>query len=121
MSLISLENETLRLAFERDNGALVGITAVKTGWEILNRPQLGLSFRLLVPLRPQSDWHLPGQRNNHVYGEKQQTSRVTLAEDKRSVTFEWDKVTSEHGGEMNIKVTLNVRLTDAQAILQHDG
>ena len=116
MSLMSLENETLRLTFERDNGALVGITALKTGWEILNRPQLGLSFRLLVPLRPQSDWHLPGQRNNHVYGEKQKTSRVALADDQHSVTFEWDRVTSEHGGELNIKVTLNVRLTDAQAI-----
>ena len=36
---------------------------VETGWEILARPHLGLSFRLLVPL--------PVQRDNPVFGEKQ--------------------------------------------------
>jgi hypothetical protein len=116
MSTFILENETLRLEFAPETGALVGITAVQTGWQILNRPHLGLSFRLLVPLRPQSDWHISGQRNNTVNGEKQKVTSIEITDDHRSATFVWDGVTSEHGGELNIKVTLDVKLSAQQAI-----
>ena len=44
-----LENETLRLEFSRETGALVGLVAKPQGWALLDRPHLGLSFRLLVP------------------------------------------------------------------------
>ena len=50
MADLVLQNDTLRLTFDRARGALVGLAAVQTGWEILDRPHLGLSFRLLVPL-----------------------------------------------------------------------
>jgi len=104
-----LENETLRLEFARENGALVGLTAVESGWPILNRLHLGLSFRLLVPLSEE-------RRNNPVFGEKQKTTSVETAADGRSATFIWNGVTSEHGGQHDIKLTLRVNLTDRQAI-----
>jgi len=116
MSTFTLENDTLRLEFARDTGALVGITARHTGWEILNRPQLGLSFRLLVPLRAQDDWHASGARNNTVPGERQKLTSLSIAADVRSATMVWDGVESDHGGALDITVTLRVSLTDAQAV-----
>jgi len=49
MDTFTLENDTLRLEFDRQFGTLVGLTALPGGWRILDRPQVGLSFRLLVP------------------------------------------------------------------------
>ena len=83
MTTFTLENETLCLEFDRDTGALVGLTAVETGWRILDRPDLGLSFRLLVPQRrAEGGWFsdansVPaGTRNNPVYGEKQRLTSL---------------------------------------------
>lgn len=112
---IVLENENLRLTFDPTNGALVGITAVQTGWEILNRPQLGLSFRLLVPLRGSADWHSTGQRNNVVHGEKQTLTALEVDE-PHGAAFTWDGVQSETGGFLNIKVTLRVTMEGGQAV-----
>jgi len=108
VSDLFLENETLRLEFDSETGALVGLTAVETGWEILNRPHLGLSCRLMVPL--------PERRNNPVFGEKQKATSVEVTDDQRSVTFVWDGVESEYGGMLDVKLTLQVRLTAQQAI-----
>ena len=58
MTTIVLANETLRLEFDRDTGALVHVATADGTWQLLDRPQLGLSFRLLVPLS--------GRRNNPV-------------------------------------------------------
>ena len=51
MSSVVLQNSNLRLEFDRGSGALIRLTALQTGWKILDRPELGLSFRLLIPLR----------------------------------------------------------------------
>ncbi|MCL5995802.1 MAG: DUF6259 domain-containing protein [Chloroflexi bacterium] len=123
MNNIVLENKNLRLEFAHDTGALVGLTAVKTGWRILDRPQLGLSFRLLVPLRADTnpdrqaqDWQQPGRRNNPVYGEKQTLASVNVAAGGRSATFVWRGITSEYGGKLDIDVTLTVALSEQQAV-----
>ena len=108
MDIITLENDALRLEFARDNAALVGFTAKATGWEIISRRHLGLSYQLLVPL--------PGRRNNPVFGEKQQVSQVDVADDGQSVSFSWESVTSAYGGEHDIRVALNVKLNDEQAV-----
>jgi sugar phosphate isomerase/epimerase len=109
MDTFTLENETLRLEFNRQNGTLVGLTALPSGWRILDRPQVGLSFRLLVPLSDE-------RRNNPVFGEKQPVSQVAIAADKRSATFTWDSVSSETGGRLDIRLTLKVSLTARQAV-----
>ena len=77
MKKVVLSNENLELTFNKENAALIGILAKKTGWEILNRPVLGLSFRLLVPL--------PEKRNNPVYGENQ--TLTSIEAEGNSVTF----------------------------------
>lgn len=108
MSTITLENENLRLEFDSTYATLIRLTAVKTGWEILNRPSLGLSYRLMVPM--------PGRRNNPVYGEKQIPAAIEVSPDKRTATFTWDGVTSEYGGKHDINIVLKVSLTQRQAV-----
>lgn len=101
-----LSNNNLELIFDKKNGALVGITSKLTGWEILNRPNLGLSFRLMVPL--------PEKRNNAVYGEKQVLTDLDVQED--SVTFIWESLISEYGGILDIRITLEVRIVGDKAV-----
>ncbi|MGI6707408.1 MAG: DUF6259 domain-containing protein [Clostridia bacterium] len=100
MDTFTLENGNLRLEINPLNGAIVGVTAVKTGWEILNRPHLGLAFRLLVPL--------PGRRNNPVFGEKQRVTSLEIAEDRKRAILVWDGVTSEYGGQHDIRLIMDL-------------
>jgi hypothetical protein len=126
MSTIILQNDTLRLTFDRATGALIGLTAVQTGWEILSRPHLGLSFRLLVPLTSDDPADVAfaarmgraygERRNNPVFGEKQTLTALELAPDGKTATFTWDGITSEVGGPLAIKVVLTVTLSERQAI-----
>jgi hypothetical protein len=116
MTVLTLANDTLKLDFDRETGALVGLAAPQTGWTLLDRPHLGLSWRLLVPTRTDPDWHAAGKRNNPVYGEKQRLSRLDVAEDGRRATFVWNDVCSEYGGVLPINVVLDVQLTDRQAV-----
>jgi hypothetical protein len=107
---INLQNKTLKMTFSSETGALVSLTAVQTGWQILNRPQLGLSFRLMLPME--------GKRNNPVYGEQLKVSSIQHDPEKNSVTFTWDKVWTEFGGEKNVRVIQSISLLDRQAIYE---
>lgn len=109
MNMFELKNQNLQMQFSRASGALVGLTALQTGWKILSRPQLGLSFRLLVPFSEEL-------RDNAVYGEKQVLSSLSIDPGGRSATFTWDGVESEKGRRLEIGITLEIRLDDAQAV-----
>ena len=105
---IILQNENLHLEFDAVKGTLIGLSSVKTGWKILDRPQLGLSFRLMLPL--------PGRRNNPVLGEKLIPTSISVDIKTRKITLFWDKMISEFGGTHNIQVTQTVTLSDHQVI-----
>jgi hypothetical protein len=109
METFTLENETLRLEFDRSTGTLVDLRTVQTGWQIQNRSQVGLSFRLLVPLSEE-------RRNNPVLGEKQPVTRIDIDSDHRGATFTWDGIQSEVGGRLDIKLTMRVNLSARQVI-----
>ncbi|MGC9468289.1 MAG: DUF6259 domain-containing protein [Anaerolineae bacterium] len=116
MDTFVLENDSLRLTFDRASGAMVGLTTVETGWPILDRPHLGLSFQLLVPLRRSDEDLLTGRRNNPVLGEKQFLTSLHVDDNGQGATFVWDGVTSEVGGPLDIKLTLQVILSERQAV-----
>jgi hypothetical protein len=116
MKIIKLQNQTLQLQFDLANGALTELIAHPSGWKILDRPQLGLSFRLLVPLRDQKDWHSPGPRNNLVEGEKQTLSHYEITPDGRTLTLTWENVQSEKGGVLAIRVIQEVHIAERQVI-----
>jgi len=109
MTTFTLKNDNLVMEFSHSNGALVGLSAIRTGWKILDRPHLGFSFRLLLPLSEE-------RRNNPVYGEKQVLSSLEVAQDGCSATLGWDGITSEYGGKHDIKLTLKVTLDNLQAV-----
>lgn len=101
-----LENEALRVGFDPRTGALCELVDKASGWEVLGRGQLGLSFRLLVPLGD--------RRNNVVVGEQQPAPGVTTSLDGRRVSFTWQGMTSEHGGHHDITVVETVTLQGNQ-------
>ena len=110
MDTLRLENETLRLEIDRASGALVRLTAVETGWNILDRPGLGLSFRLLVPLSEEL-------RNNPVFGEKQRLAAPPDTDaDGRGVTLTWDDLVSERGGTLPIRLVLRISFDAHRAV-----
>jgi hypothetical protein len=109
MEILRMENETLCLTFDQQTGALVGLSSPLNDWKILARPQLGLSFQLLVPLSEE-------RRNNPVYGEKQKLTSVAISDDNRQATFYWERIQSEYGGVHDIRIQMDVHLHDEQAI-----
>ena len=110
MKTYRIESDNLRLEFSQETGALIGLTAVRTGWEILNRAHLGLSFRLMLPTEQ--------KRNNQIFGEKQTVTSAEFSEDGRSVRFGWDRLVAEDNAEYDIKVDLNVEIEGSQAVFR---
>ena len=104
----ALSTDSIRLDFSRTHGTLVGVESATTNWRILDRPELGLSFRLLLPL--------PGRRNNLVHGERQIPSGIDRATDGRRVRIRWDGVVSEYGGAHDIRLELEVCVEGAEAV-----
>ena len=93
MNNLILNTGNLLLEFSPENGALVNLTALETGWKIHRRAELGISWELLVPVNDEL-------RNNPVYGNKQ---KLTSAEEiENGLRFIWNGVKSERGGDMDI-------------------
>jgi len=109
MSDLTLQNETLSLTFSGETGALTGLASALTGWRVLDRPELGLSFRLLVPLSEE-------RRNNQVLGERQRPAAIEPGRDGRSLRIAWKGVVSELGAELDIGLELTVRLEERRAV-----
>jgi len=105
---IILSDNALKLAFSRTTGALIHVSVPTTGWAILDRPHLGLSFRLLVPSGR--------RRNNPVEGATQTLTKTTIAADGKSVHFVWDGVESLHAGHLDIRVEMEIHLQNGKAV-----
>src|SRR5690242_5080590 len=99
-SLYWLNTDTLEVGFDPQSGAIAALRSTSGSWAILDRPNLGLSFRLLVPL--------PDRRMNYVEGVEQQPPAISWSEDRRTLNLHWESVTSEHGGEHPIGVHISV-------------
>jgi len=113
---VVLEDDALLVAFDRQSGALTRLRLKQTGWIVERRPELGMSFRLLVPL--------PHQRTNFVLGEKQSAVSVEKLS-PRQVRIEWKNLLSEHGGVLPIsftaKVTLDHGVLNFASVLGNDS
>lgn len=107
MDEIVIANRHLRLGFDPEAGVLCRLEAVETGWRLLDRPQLGLSFQLLLPR--------PGRRNNPVLGERQRLASVVVDQDGEAVTMAWGGVDSLHGGRHAVRLRERVSLEGARA------
>jgi hypothetical protein len=100
---VVLEDGEHLIAISRASGAITRFVRKSTQWLIERRPELAISFRLLVPL--------PHRRANFVLGQTQQAVRVEKTGPNR-VELEWKNLESEHGGRHPIGLTATVSLED---------
>ena len=107
MKILSLETKNLRLDFNGDNGSLVNVHSKESNWDVIKRPELALSWRMMLPL--------DGRRNNEAWGHEQEVApKCELSEN--SISFTWDKITSKFGGEHNIAVKTICSIENDQAV-----
>lgn len=106
-SEIALEDDALFVAFDKSSGALTRLLRKSTNWVIQRRAELGMSFRLLVPL--------PHQRANFVLGQKQTVSRIEKSSDN-TIEIEWKNPLSEHGGTIPLTFSATVTLQEGSLI-----
>lgn len=113
---IKLEDNALLVAFDAHSGALTRLVDKTSKWTIERRPDLGVSFRLFVPL--------PEQRYNPVLGQKQTAAEVKKISD-HEVRLQWKDLKSENGGVLPITITADVGLTNGiltfNTALQNDS
>ena len=102
---VTLQDEHLLVAFDRHTGALTRMVRKESGWTIQHRPELGASFRLLVPL--------PHRRQNFVLGQQQRAAHVEKVSDTQ-VKLQWHEVTSEHSGVLPIAFVATVSLHNGE-------
>lgn len=110
MKEIVVDNDHLRLGFDARTGALSHLEAVQTGWRALARPELALSYQLLMPLA--------GRRNNPVLGEHQTLSDATVDETHHTLHLTWEDVVSECGGRHDVRLSQAVNLKGPQVVFE---
>ena len=101
---IVLENNIIRVVFNSESGAIEKLISKITGWEIERRSELAQSFSMNVPL--------PNQRFNPVKGVNQILAITEVNEERKKVTFTWEKLQSENGGRLKITFKGTAQLTE---------
>ncbi|MDR1096932.1 MAG: DUF6259 domain-containing protein [Tannerella sp.] len=96
-----LQDESILVAFDRHTGALVRMENKHTGWIIERRPELGISFRMHVPLEE--------RRYNFVHGQKQKVKKAEKVS-AGEIRLQWSELESENGGTLPITLTAVITL-----------
>lgn len=109
-SEVVLQDSRILVAFDSQTGALTRMVDKTSGWTVERRPELGMSFRMLVPL--------PDRQYNYILGREQHAVKVDKISD-HEVVVEWRNLLSQHGGVLPIAFTATVRLNDG--VLTFDG
>lgn len=100
---VTLEDESLLVAFDSHSGAITRLEDKTAHWTIERRPELGMSFRIFAPL--------PDRRWNPIYGQKQKAAEVNKVS-AHEVRLKWKKLASENGGVLPITLDSVVTLTN---------
>ena len=100
---VVLQDSKTLVAFDSNTGALTRLVDKTTHWTIERRPDLGISFRMLVPL--------PDRQDNVILGRKQRAVKVDKVSD-HEVIIEWKNLISQHGGIIPITFTATATLND---------
>jgi hypothetical protein len=100
---IVLQDNKLLVEFNSSTGALIKMEYKSSNWIIERRAELGVSFRLFVPL---SD-----RRYNYILGQKQKLVKIEKISE-HEIKLEWNNLISENGSILPIELTANVRLQE---------
>lgn len=104
-SIITLGDQTLRLDFSPDTGALIGLTV--GDWKVLDRAQLGRAWRLLVPVGR--------RRNNPAESHSQKPDLCERSADGRRLKLAWNQVGTLHAGVLPIRVEQEISVEGGEA------
>jgi hypothetical protein len=100
---ITLEDDSTVVAFDTDSGALTRLENKTTHWTVQKRPELGMSFRMHIPLADRSGNSVNGENQHPVSVQKIAGNQVRL---------EWKDLSSDHGGVLPVTFTATVTLKD---------
>ncbi len=113
---VVLQDNKMLVAFDSNTGTLIRMENKTTGWNIERRPELGMSFRIFVPM--------PDRRYNFILSQKQKAFKVEKVSDNE-VQIVWRNLLSEHDGVLPITLTATVTLKDGaitfDASIQNDS
>lgn len=101
---ISLQDDSLLVAFDSRSGAFTRMERKSTHWIIERRPALGTSFKMFVPL--------PQRNDNFILGQKQKAKVEKLS--NHQLRIQWNRLVSEHGSVLPITFTAVVTLNGGQ-------
>jgi hypothetical protein len=107
---IVLEDSELLAAFDPVSGALTRIERKSSHWVVQRNPELGISFRLLVPMA--------GRRANYVLGQKQRAASIEKVSGTE-LRVQWKDLASEHAGV--VPITFSASVTLKNGILNFDA
>ncbi len=102
---VTLEDNSMLVAFDSHSGALTRLENKTTGWDIEQRPQLGLSFRLDLLLPNHKEVMVEGREQNAVSVRKISSNLARL---------QWNNLRDENGSVLPITFTANVTLADGK-------
>jgi hypothetical protein len=98
---ITLENESVKVEFDKKYGRLIYLEFKKTGWTIQKRESLAQSFKLFVPTEDRLD--------NAIDGSGHQLH--TFSKINNTITLTWKKLTSLVHTNSDIEFTGTIELT----------
>jgi len=104
--MLKLETDSLTLGFDENNGSLIHLYSKLSSWPILDREKLGLSWRIMLPLE--------NRRDNNAWGHLQ--NKPIMNKTAAGVSFIWNSIKSEFGGNHNIRVTALCEVKNGQAV-----
>jgi hypothetical protein len=105
-NVITLENEVVKVQFDKETGTLVYLLYKKANWEIARRPELAQSFRMLVPA-PDLD-----RRDNTIWGKGHKLKKYELSPNGTELTLYWEGLNSDAISNMAISFEGRVKLTN---------
>lgn len=97
---VTLQNDSWVATFDTTSGALTRLENKTTHWLIEARPQLGVSFRLNVPVN---------QHDDFIYGRDQKAVEVKKISDDQ-VELQWQNLVTEDSNTLPIALTATVTL-----------
>jgi hypothetical protein len=111
---IILENETVRVEFDKEYGTLTHFVYKKTGWQAAYREALAQSFKIYIPTEIRRDNSIVGRRHrmeNYTI-EGNRVSLVwkglnSIADDGLEITFTGHVVLNEYGADFSASVSNN--------------
>jgi hypothetical protein len=100
---IVLENQSIKIAFDDQSGALIEFEDKASVWKIEGRAALGESFRMFVPI--------PGRDYNPILGVRNKLSAWKRSPDGSELVLTWSGLESEYAGILDITLRGTVRLS----------